>query len=132
MRSQKEMCSRRPSCAAPAGPGQVPDSHRHPSEVRQHSRSFVTTREIHVAAALRITTSTKPTRADMRRLNEEAIRDVARGAAVLGTGGGGDPYLGTLAALRALEQFGSPQVVEVTELPDESLVASPVMVGASE
>jgi DUF917 family protein len=66
----------------------------------------------------------------MRHLSEEELRDVARGAAVLGTGGGGDPYLGTLAALRALEKHGSPKVVEISELPDNSLVASPVMVGA--
>jgi uncharacterized protein len=74
--------------------------------------------------------STSPAQAHMRRLSEQELRDVARGAAVLGTGGGGDPYLGTLAALRAFEQFGSPKVVEISELPDESLVASPVMVGA--
>src|SRR5262249_48438561 len=48
----------------------------------------------------------------------------------LGTGGGGDPYLGTLAALRAFAQFGSPEVVQISELPETSLVASPVMVGA--
>jgi DUF917 family protein len=66
----------------------------------------------------------------MRYLNAEELRDVARGAAVLGTGGGGDPYLGTLAALRALDRYGQPQVVDVAELPEESLVASAVMVGA--
>ena len=66
----------------------------------------------------------------MRYLNAGELRDVARGAAVLGTGGGGDPYLGTLAALRALDEYGSAQVVEITELPEESLVASVVMVGA--
>jgi len=49
----------------------------------------------------------------MRHLNAEEVRDVARGAAVLGTGGGGDPYLGTLAALRALDRYGRPQVVDV-------------------
>jgi uncharacterized protein len=66
----------------------------------------------------------------LRTLSAQEIRDVARGAAVLGTGGGGDPYLGTLAALQALEKYGSPRVVEVSELPESSLVASPVMVGA--
>src|SRR5258705_2571341 len=66
----------------------------------------------------------------MRYLSEEELRDVARGAAVLGTGGGGDPYLGTLAALRALEKYGSPKVVEISDLPETSLVESPVMVGA--
>jgi uncharacterized protein len=66
----------------------------------------------------------------VRHLNADELRDVARGAAVLGTGGGGDPYLGTLAALLALERHGAPRVIDVTELPEESLLASPVMVGA--
>jgi uncharacterized protein len=66
----------------------------------------------------------------MRTLDEQQIRDVARGAAVLGTGGGGDPYLGTLAAIEALRQNGPPQVIEVGELTDDGYVASLGMVGA--
>lgn len=66
----------------------------------------------------------------MRELDAEQLQDVARGAGILGTGGGGDPYLGTLAALRALEEFGPPQVIEPHELDDDALVALPVMVGA--
>ncbi|MHB8643667.1 MAG: DUF917 domain-containing protein [Gaiellaceae bacterium] len=58
------------------------------------------------------------------------MRDIARGAAVLGTGGGGDPYLGTLAALAALEEYGSPEIIEAHEVPEDGLVALPVMVGA--
>lgn len=66
----------------------------------------------------------------MRTLDEQQIRDVARGAAVLGTGGGGDPYLGTLAALEALRLNGPPRVIEVDELSDDGYVASVGMVGA--
>jgi DUF917 family protein len=66
----------------------------------------------------------------MRRLDEQQIYDVARGAAVLGTGGGGDPYLGTLAAVAALREHGAPQVIEVDELRDDAYVASLAMVGA--
>ena len=66
----------------------------------------------------------------MRKLDAEQLKDIARGAAILGTGGGGDPYLGTLAALRALEQYGSPTVLDPDELDDDALVALPVMVGA--
>lgn len=58
------------------------------------------------------------------------MRDIARGAAVLGTGGGGDPYLGTLAVLRALEDYGPPVVIEPEEVADDGLVALPVLVGA--
>jgi uncharacterized protein len=66
----------------------------------------------------------------VRELDAEQLRDVARGAAILGTGGGGDPYLGTLAALRALEEHGPPKVIDPDEVPDDGLVALPVMVGA--
>jgi len=66
----------------------------------------------------------------MRQLDAEQLRDVARGAAILGTGGGGDPYLGKLAALRTLEEFGPPSVIDPDELGDDDLVALPVMVGA--
>src|SRR4051812_14373172 len=66
----------------------------------------------------------------MRTLDEQQIRDVARGAAVLGAGGGGDPYLGTLAAIEALHQNGPPRVIELHELDDDAFVASVGMVGA--
>jgi DUF917 family protein len=66
----------------------------------------------------------------LRRLNAQQVRDIARGAAVLGTGGGGDPYLGTLSALKALEEYGSPEIIEASEVPADGLVALPVLVGA--
>ena len=66
----------------------------------------------------------------MRTLDARQLRDIARGAGILGTGGGGDPYLGALAALRALEEGGPPTVVDPDELADDALIALPVMVGA--
>jgi DUF917 family protein len=66
----------------------------------------------------------------MRTLDATELEDVARGAAVLGTGGGGDPYLGTLAALRSLDQYGPPRVIEVSELDDDAMVALPFLVGS--
>ena len=35
------------------------------------------------------------------RITADSIRGLARGAAVLGTGGGGDPYIGSLLARQA-------------------------------
>lgn len=67
----------------------------------------------------------------MRQLYAEQLEDIARGAAILGTGGGGDPYLGKLAALRALEQFGPATVLEPDELDDDVLVGLPGVVGAT-
>jgi uncharacterized protein len=66
----------------------------------------------------------------VRTLDAEQLRDIARGAGILGTGGGGDPYLGTLAALRALEEFGPPVVIEPDELPDDAVIALPGLHGA--
>lgn len=66
----------------------------------------------------------------MRTLTERELRDIARGSAVLGTGGGGDPYLGTLAALRNLEQYGPPRLVAADELGDDDLVVIPFMIGS--
>ncbi|MEA2527986.1 MAG: uncharacterized protein QOF73_5213, partial [Thermomicrobiales bacterium] len=34
----------------------------------------------------------------MRQITAEQLEDIALGAAVLGTGGGGDPYVGKLMA----------------------------------
>jgi DUF917 family protein len=67
----------------------------------------------------------------MRELHAEQLEDIARGAAILGTGGGGDPYLGKLAVLRAIEQFGAPKVIEPHEIEDDVLVALPGVLGAT-
>ena len=39
-------------------------------------------------------------------LDEQAIEYIAIGAAVLGTGGGGDPHVGKLMAMEAIRKFG--------------------------
>jgi DUF917 family protein len=67
----------------------------------------------------------------MRELHAESLEDIARGAAILGTGGGGDPYLWKLAALRAVEQYGPPKVIEPHELDDDVLVGLPGVLGAT-
>ncbi len=66
----------------------------------------------------------------MRLLDEQALRDIATGSAVLGTGGGGDPYLGTLVAVRALEQYGPMKLVTADELDDEAMVVYPFVIGS--
>jgi DUF917 family protein len=66
----------------------------------------------------------------MRLLDEQEIRDIANGSAVLGTGGGGDPYLGTLATLQAVKESGPPRLVDASELSDDAVVAYPFIVGS--
>ena len=57
-----------------------------------------------------------------RQLDPDSLRALARGCAVLGAGGGGDPYLGQLQALQATEDFGAVALVDIDELPGESLI----------
>jgi DUF917 family protein len=40
------------------------------------------------------------------KLSREDLKDLARGAAFLGTGGGGNPYVGRLMVERALDETG--------------------------
>ncbi len=66
----------------------------------------------------------------MRLRDEQALRDIASGSAVLGTGGGGDPYLGTLVSLQALARYGPMRLVTADELDDEALVVLPFSLGS--
>jgi hypothetical protein len=66
----------------------------------------------------------------MRKIDQNDLRDIARGAAILGTGGGGDPYIGTLTAIRALEQYGTATVISIDELPDDELIILPFLIGS--
>jgi DUF917 family protein len=57
-----------------------------------------------------------------RLLDPDALRALARGCAVLGAGGGGDTYLALLQALQATEDHGPAALVDLDELPDDSLI----------
>jgi uncharacterized protein len=57
-----------------------------------------------------------------RLLDSASLRALARGCAILGAGGGGDPYLGLLQALQATEDFGPVPLVDLDELPDDSMI----------
>lgn len=63
-------------------------------------------------------------------ITEDLIPDLARGAAVLGTGGGGDPYVGSLLAQQALREHGPVTVVSLDEVPDDAVVVTVAMMGA--
>lgn len=66
----------------------------------------------------------------MRYLEKQSIEDIALGASLLGAGGGGDPYIGKLMALTAVEKYGPVQLLSVDEVPDDVLVISSSMMGA--
>ena len=50
------------------------------------------------------------------------MESIARGAAILGSGGGGDTGIGLLIARQAVEEAGPVELVGLDELPSEGLV----------
>ena len=66
----------------------------------------------------------------MRLLTEKNIEDIALGAAVLGSGGGGDPYLGMLMARQAIRDHGPVELYTLDELDDDDLIVPTAMMGA--
>lgn len=66
----------------------------------------------------------------MRYLDKQSIEHIAVGAAFLGTGGGGDPYIGKLMALSAIEKYGPVRLYSVDEIEDEDFFIPSAMMGA--
>lgn len=66
----------------------------------------------------------------IREVGADDLEDMAVGGAVLGTGGGGDPYIGKLAAREAIRRHGPVKLVSVADLPDDALVVPACMMGA--
>lgn len=58
------------------------------------------------------------------------LEDLALGAAVLGTGGGGDPYIGKLFARAAIEEHGPVRLLSLDEVPDDIRVLTCGAMGA--
>src|SRR5687768_6631736 len=63
-------------------------------------------------------------------IDEEALEAIALGAAVLGTGGGGNPYLGWLRARRLLRLGRRVRVVRLGDLDPDALVIPTSGIGA--
>lgn len=66
----------------------------------------------------------------MRKIGLREIEDIALGAALLGAGGGGDPYIGKLVAIGAVRQCGEVTMLDPEEVPDDALVVPIAMMGA--
>lgn len=66
----------------------------------------------------------------MRYLDEEAIENIAVGAAFLGTGGGGDPYIGKMMALSAIKEHGPVRLISPDEVQDDDFFIPSAMMGA--
>lgn len=66
----------------------------------------------------------------MRYLDEQAIENIAIGAAFLGTGGGGDPYIGKMMALTAIKKHGPIKLLSPEEIADDDYFIPAAMMGA--
>ena len=66
----------------------------------------------------------------MQKITSEDIEYIAMGSTVLGTGGGGDPYIGKLLAKEAIKEFGDVSLIKADELDDDALVVPIAAFGA--
>ncbi|MDD2957857.1 MAG: DUF917 domain-containing protein [Lachnospiraceae bacterium] len=66
----------------------------------------------------------------MRKIGIQEIEDIATGAALLGAGGGGDPYVGKLVAIGAVKECGEVTLLDPEEVPDDALIVPIAMMGA--
>ncbi|MGJ8529050.1 DUF917 domain-containing protein [Maritalea sp.] len=66
----------------------------------------------------------------LNQITHADMAHVALGGAFLGTGGGGDPYIGKLMAEQAIAQNGPVPVIDVDALDDDALIIPVAMMGA--
>lgn len=66
----------------------------------------------------------------MRWIGKEEVEYIAIGAALLGTGGGGDPFVGKMMALQAIEEYGPIKLLGPNEIDDDDTVVPSAMMGA--
>ncbi|MCF6322382.1 MAG: DUF917 domain-containing protein [Rhizobiaceae bacterium] len=64
------------------------------------------------------------------KIDFKALKYIADGGAILGSGGGGDPYVGRLMAQQALGSNNTVAVIDIDELPDDALILPIAMMGA--
>ena len=66
----------------------------------------------------------------MWQVTEDDLAPIAIGAGILGTGGGGNPYIGQLRARQAIRKYGPVSVLSPEELPDDAKVVCVGGIGA--
>ena len=60
----------------------------------------------------------------------QQLQDMARGAVLLGTGGGGDPYVGEMFVTEQIKKGRYPKMIALDDLADDALVLSVAGIGA--
>ncbi len=63
-------------------------------------------------------------------LKRDDVEDLAVGAAILGTGGGGDPYIGKLTVLQVLEKSAKITIVDPSSVDNDAFIIAPAFMGA--
>ena len=66
----------------------------------------------------------------MWQATEHELESIAIGAGILGTGGGGNPYIGQLRARQAIRRWGPVDVLAPDELPEDARVVCVGGIGA--
>ena len=66
----------------------------------------------------------------MRKIGIQEIEDIALGAALLGAGGGGDPYIGKLTAIGAVKECGEVELIGADEVPEGAFIMPAASMGA--
>ena len=66
----------------------------------------------------------------LREVFDEDLDAIEIGAAILGTGGGGNPYIGKLRCREELKKGRKIPVIPLSELPDDAFVVSLGGIGA--
>jgi uncharacterized protein len=64
------------------------------------------------------------------KLTVEQLADLAVGAGFLGTGGGGNPYVGRMMVQRCLQEGLEVEIIDPAELADDAFVIPTAMMGA--
>jgi DUF917 family protein len=64
------------------------------------------------------------------KIGRNEVEDIALGAAVLGTGGGGDPFIGKLLALDAIDNYGDVDFLGLNQVGENDFVIPSAMMGA--
>ena len=65
-----------------------------------------------------------------RAIGPDEVEDLALGAVVLGTGGGGDPYVAKVMLAEAIDKYGPVELVDAADLDPDGLLLPVAMVGA--
>lgn len=65
-----------------------------------------------------------------REIGIKDVKQIAIGAALLGSGGGGNPFIGELMAISAIKENGPVTLLEPSEFPDDELFVSASNIGA--